>query len=372
MIRNAVRMAFDQAAFDAAINSGQGRQLIRDLEQVGIVFDGVGAVDFLKVVNGQLPRFRRVGQADGSITVVCDAQPELVTVSNAGIPSYLTNYLDPRLIQVLVEPMKAAQIIGETQKGDWLSNTVQFKVREFTGEVSSYGDFNNNGNVGVNLNFPSVQAYHYQTVSQWGQKEAAEAGLAAVDWAQSINEASVLVLNKFQNKSYFFGVAGLQLYGLLNHPDLSAPIAATAQWNLAGTSAETIYEDIRRMFVQLQLQTGGLVDADASMTLALSNVLQPALNKTNQYNNNVYSQLKLNFPNLRVINAPEYSTDSGELVQLILSNIENQPVATAAYTEKMRAHNMVVDLSSWKQKKSQGTLGTVIFFSPGIVQLTGA
>jgi hypothetical protein len=373
MLRTAVKLAFDQAAFDAAINSGTGRQLIRDLESVGIVFDSsLGQVDFLKLVNGQLPRFRRVGKADGSISVACDAQPELVTTSNAGIPSYLTNYLDPRLIPVLVQPMKAAQILGETQKGNWLTNTVQFKIREFVGEVSSYGDFNNNGNVGVNLNFPSVQAYHYQTVSQWGQREAEEAGLAAVDWAQSINEGSILILNKFQNKSYFFGVAGLQLYGLLNHPDLSAPIAATSQWNLDATDAITVYNDIRRMFVQIQLQTGGLVDSDASMTLALSNVLQPALNKVTQYNVNVYKMLKDNFPNLRVINAPEYSTQSGELVQLIVDSVDGVPVATTAYTEKLRAHNMVVDMSSWKQKKSQGTLGTVVFFSPGIAQLTGA
>lgn len=365
-------LAFDEAALTAAINSGQGRRLVQELEAVGIVFDArLGPVDFLKAVNGALPRFRQVGKADGSIAFACDAQPELVTVTNAGIPQYLTNYLDPKIVQVLVTPMKAAQILGEQQKGNWLSTTVQFKVQEYTGEVSSYGDYNNNGSAGANLNFPLVQAYHYQTMTQWGERELQEAGLVAVDWAASLNAASVLVLNKFQNKSYFFGIEGLQTYGLLNHPDLSAPISATAQWNLAGTLAETVYEDIRRLFVKIQTQTKGLVETSTSMKLVMSPTIAVALNKTNQYNVNVYDQIKKNFPGLTVETAPEYATDSGELVQLIVDSIEGQDVVTAAYTEKLRAHNIVADTSSWKQKKSQGTLGTVLFLPIGIAQMTG-
>ena len=37
-----------------------------------------------------------------------DAQPALVTISNSGIPSYLSNYIDPQLIEVLVTPNRAA------------------------------------------------------------------------------------------------------------------------------------------------------------------------------------------------------------------------------------------------------------------------
>lgn len=362
----------DEAALLAAVNSGQGRQLVKDLESVGIVFDHrLGVVDFMKAAAANALRLR---YADLNHTLACDAQPELVTVSNAGIPQYLSNYLDPRVINVLVSPMKAAQIVGETQKGNWLTTTVQWKVRELTGETSTYGDFNNNGSSGANLNFPVSQAYHYQTMTQWGEREMAEAGLAAVDWASSLNEASILVLNKFQNKSYFFGIAGLQTYGLLNHPDLYAPIVATANWNLDATTALTVYNDIRRLFVQIQVQSGGLVDANASMVLALSNQIQPALNKLTEFNVNVYKMLKDNFPNLRIENAVEYNTGSagaGQLVQLIVESVDGQPTVTAAYTEKLRAHNIVVDTSSFKQKKSQGTLGTVLFWAPGIAQMTG-
>ena len=52
--------------------------------------------------------------------------------------------------------------------------------------------------------------------------------MARIDWANRQRIASVLTLNKFQNKSYFFGIEGLANYGLLNDPSLSAPIAPIA------------------------------------------------------------------------------------------------------------------------------------------------
>jgi len=290
-----------------------------------------------------------------------DAQPELVTVSNAGIPAFLTNYLDPKLIEVLVSPMKAAQIIGETKKGDWTTTTAIFPVVESTGEVSSYGDYNANGSVEVNTNFPQRQSYLYQTFTQWGERELAMAALAKIDWANRVNIASVLLLNKFQNQSYFFGIAGLVNYGLLNDPGLYASIAPTAPWNNAGTTAEQVYEDIRRLFVQLQLQANGVIDQQTSLCLAMSPVTSVALNKTNQYNVNVLDQLKKNFPNMRIETAVEYATTGGQLVQMIAENVEGQETATTAYTEKLRAHAVVVGPSDFKQKKSQGTFGTVIF-----------
>lgn len=330
------------------------------LAAVGIVFDErLGDIQFLPP---GIAHDLRLAQ---------DAQPQLVTQSNAGIPAFLSNFLDPKVIEVLVSPMKAAIIVGETKKGDWTTTVATFPVIESTGEVSSYGDFNANGSVEVNTNFPQRQSYHYQTFTQWGEKELATAALAKIDWASRQNIASVLLLNKYQNSTYFFGVAGLQNYGLLNDPALYAPIAPTAAWNLSATTADIVFEDIRRLFVQLQTQSAGVIDQEAKMVLAMSPVTSVALNKTNQYNVNVMDQVKKNFPNLRVETAVEYATTSGQLVQLIVEEIDGQETATCAFTEKMRAHAMVVDTSSFKQKKSQGTFGTVIFRPFAIAGMLG-
>ncbi len=312
-----------------------------------------------------------------------DAQTALITTSSSGIPAYLANYIDPKFIEILTAPNKAAKIIGEAKKGDWTSQTLTFPVVEYTGEVSSYGDWAENGSAGLNQTFPQRQPYHYQTITQWGERQLAMADLSKVDYAARMNQASANVLNKFQNDTYFLGVAGLQNYGLLNDPALSAAIApgdkvfnsgASGPWITNGAVTATageIYSDIQSIFSQLVSQTNGLIDMDSAMTLAMSPGSEVALLTTNQYNVNVNDQLKKNFPNLKVETAPQYATSGGNLVQLILDNFEGQEVAECVYTEKMRAHAIIRDLSSYKQKKSQGSVGTVIYRPMAIAQMLG-
>ncbi len=323
-----------------------------------------GAKDYLK------PDFAE------NFQMAMDAQPTMVTANNSGIPAYFTNYVDPELIRVLVTPMKAAEIIGEVKKGDWTTLTAQFPIVESTGETSSYGDFNNNGMTAANVNWVPRQSYHYQTHTRWGERELDMYGAARIGYAAELNVASALVLNKFQNKSYFFGIDGLMNYGLLNDPSLTASITPNATgtggavtW--ASKDGQTVYDDIVKLYGQLVSQTKGLIERTDSMTLAMSPSAEVNLTKTNMYNVNVSDLLKKNFPNLRVETAVEYSTDAGDLVQLIADRLGEQDTAYAAFTEKMRAHAVVVEESSWKQKKSGGTWGAIIRQPLGIASMIG-
>lgn len=289
-----------------------------------------------------------------------DAQPALATVGNSAVPAFLNSYLDPTVIDVLFSPMKGIEILGEEKKGDWTSLDVYFLMLEPTGETSSYGDYSNGGTNGINVNFPQRQPYHFQTISQWGQKELAMAEKQTIDWVSKINLASVLTLAKFYNQSIFFGIANLRNYGLLNDPSLPAPISPTGAWSSAGP--DVIYEDIRRLFAKLQTQSGGNVDNATEMTLAMSPTVLAYLDKTNLYNVNVGDQIKKNYPNLKIVTAVEYNVaGSGQLIQLIANNLMGQKTGTAAYTEKMRAHGVVRGLSDFAEKKSAGTLGAIIF-----------
>lgn len=288
-----------------------------------------------------------------------DAQPGLTTVGNSGIPAWMLNYVDPQLIEIILQPTKAAEVFGEMKKGDWTTETATFMTVEPTGEVSSYGDYNNNGVSGVNVNFPQRQSYHYQVFTRWGEREVARAGEAKIDYVARVNEASVNALNRFQNKTYLFGVKGLQNYGVLNDPSLPASTAAAKTW--ANSTGEEVYESIRKLFQTLLKQTGGKIDMNTSLLLVCSPTASVDLTKTNQYNVNVIDQLKKNFPNLRVETIPEYSAASGETVQLIVEELDGQRTLDCAFTEKMRAHNMVLEASSIKQKKSQGTWGAIIY-----------
>lgn len=306
-----------------------------------------------------------------------DAQPALVTQANAGIPSLFTTYVDPKIIEVLVRPTKAAELYGETKKGTWVSDTAMFIVAERTGEVASYGDFNQDGMSNANVNFPQRQSYHYQTNTRWGERELARAAEAKIDWANQVNMGSVLALQKYQNFAYLYGIAGLQNYGGTNDPSLPAPIAPTQNWYTA--TADQVYADILRLVQEIIAQGNGIVDAETSYKLGISPGNVTNLNKTNQFNVNVFDQVKKNFPNLSIVTVPEFAISGGgnvtggtELLQLIATNVEGQQTCEAAFTEKMRAHAMVTKTSSWEQKKSQGTWG-VIFYRPVFVaQMLGA
>ena len=314
--------------------------------------------------------------AEAEANLAMDAQPITITQSNAGIPAYLTNYLDPKFIRVLVTPNKAVSITGEeAKKGDWTDQTAQFPMVESTGEVSSYGDYSENGSVGSNVNWVPRQSYLFQTITQWGELELARAGRARVNYAQNLNIASAIVLDKFLNNSYFYGVAGLQNFGLLNDPSLSASItpgtkaAGGYTWAVA-TSAE-IYSDIVSLYQQLVAQTNGLVERDTPIVLAMPPQVEANLTKTNQYNVNVSDQIKKNFPNLRVEVAVQYSTTTGNLVQLFAEEVEGQRTVFCAFNEKMRAHPIVVGTSSWKQKKTCGTWGAIIQMPVAVASMLG-
>lgn len=341
----------------------------------GINFQG--AMDFLD------PSWKK------DIRVAMDAQPTLVTTASSAIPQFLTTFIDPDVLRILTAKNSAVEIFGEVRKGSFTDVTVMFPVVEHTGDVSSYGDFNQNGRAGANSNFPTRESYLYQTIAEYGDLEMERAGLAKIGWASELKQAAIVVLNKFQNLTYFLGVSGLQNYGLLNDPSLPAYIApapkATGglQWfNGAAPNATSleVYNDVLAMVVQLINQSAGNIDADSSMVLGLSPRSMAALNFTNSFNVNVKTQLKDNYPNLRIQPAIQYGALStqnpqgsaiGEIVQLIAETVEGQKTGYCAFNEKLRGGPVIRDLSSYRQKMAQGTWGAIVRQPFAISQMIG-
>lgn len=307
-------------------------------------------------------------------SIAMDELPELITTPSAGIPWYFLNYVDPEIIRVLVAPMRATEIMTEAKKGDWTAKTSQFPLVESTGFTTSYGDFNNNGASGANVNWVPRQSYLYQTVTQWGQLELDRYGEGRISWVSELNVASVLTMQKFQNKSYFFGIRNLQNYGLLNDPRLPeaiTPVEVEGKIKWEDKDGQFIFNDIQKLYTQLVKQSAGYITRRSPMRLCLSPSSEAMLTKTNMYNVNISDQLLKNFPNLTVVNAVEYETESGELVQLIADSIGGQKNGYMGFNEKMRAFPVVIDLSAYKQKKCGGTWGAIIRQPLTIAQMIG-
>lgn len=326
-----------------------------------------------------------------NVGLAMDALPTLVTDPNSAIPAILTTMIDPQVYHVLFTPNQAADILGEQKKGSWLDDTAVFPIVENTGTVSSYGDYNNNGRASANTNWPQRQNYVFQTIKEYGERELARAGLAKINWVSEIDISAATVLDKFSNLSYFFGIAGLQNYGLLNDPQLTASLTPAPKINTPGSgrwitsgvvtaTANEIYADIQSLFLQLVNQSAGLVDQKAKMTLAMSPQSEVALTATNAFAVNVTDLLKKNFPGMTVKTAVQYGQLSasnpqgvvaGNLVQLLVESVEGQKTGYCAFSEKQRSHPVVRDLSSFKQKVTAGTWGSIIRQPFGIASMIG-
>jgi len=312
-----------------------------------------------------------------------DALPALSTFGNSGIPAMLTTIVNPKTVEILFSPNKAAEIYGEEKNGDFEDQTVMFPMIEHGGEVSNYGDWNNNGTVTANTNFPQRQISLYQTISQWGELQMARAARARINWADQINRASILALNKWQNLTYFNGVAGLQNYGALNDPNFSATLqpgpkaygsAAHGPWITNGVVTATpneILTDIQSLYYNLQTQLNGNLETDDELVLAMSNQTETAITATNSFNVNVTDLIKKNFPKIRIETAVQFATAAGQVVQMFRPEMQGERTAFCSFNVKMQAHPVIRDLSGWKQKKTQGTCGFVMRQPWAFTSMTG-
>lgn len=309
-------------------------------------------------------------------TIAMDAQPQLITTANAGIPAFLANILDPQVIDVIIGPLRAAEIAGgEVKKGDWTTQSIMMPLAESVGHVVAYGDYDNGGTIDANVDWVSRQPFHYQTFKMMGERQVAQWGLAGIDWNARLDIARAQTFARFQNNSYFYGINGLQNYGMLNDPSLITPIvpntkaAGGTAWTNATANEE--YEDVLKLYGQLQTQMGGNLEMTDRMILAISTIRQPLLAKLSPFNVSVSQMLRENFPNLTIMAAPQYTTGGGELLQLIVPDYEGVETTWAAFTEKLRAHPIVQEASAWKQKLSAGTWGAIIRRPICVAQMLG-
>jgi hypothetical protein len=310
-------------------------------------------------------------------SMAMDAQAGLVTDPNAGIPWFLLNYIDPDILQIAQAPVKGAEIYGEERKGDWASVTAMFPVVEHAGEVSSYGDYNNSGETSVNTNFPQRQNYLYQAVKQYGELQLARAGEARINWVSEMDASAMNNMRRFENLMYFFGIGGLQNYGGVNDPGLPASLTPAPKayggttWFVGSTLKATpneVYTDILSLYTDAVNRNQGLVDEDSEMILALSPLSATALKAANSYGVNAKELLEENLPKLKIMTAPQYGAYSssnpqgiqgGNFAQLIVKELEGKKTRFAGFSEKLRSHPIIRDMSSFKQKITGGGWGVV-------------
>lgn len=323
--------------------------------------------DFIQVANAQGISFPATVNR-----LAMDADPQPLLPASGGIPAVVSTFIDPTIVETLFTPNRAATILGrEEKKGSWAQDNFMIQRIEGTGDTVAYDDYSEQGAVQVTSQWENRQVYRYQTMVEYGELEQARYGLAMLPYAAKKQQMAVAILDQDANKFYFYGVSGLLNYGLLNDPSLPAPISPIPDPNASNAvlwSQKTvlgIYNDILALYEDLVTRTKGIVgngiDMAAPLVLAMSPQASVYFKKANEvFGNTVEKMVRDTFPNIRIEVAPQYSTTAGELVQMFVSSAQGQEVGFMAYSEKLRAHPLITEVSSYKQKYSGTTYGAVI------------
>lgn len=307
-----------------------------------------------------------------------DVQPTMS--ANGGIPAIVATFIDPTIVNTLFADNRAVQIIGgEEKKGAWAQDSFMIQRVEGSGDTVAYDDYSEQGGVQVTSEWEGRDVYRFQSMVTYGELEQERYGLAMLPYVARKQEEAIRIIDQDANKFYFYGVDGLRNYGLLNDPALPAPITpltAGGKVKWADKQIIDIYNDVLAMYGKLVAQTNGIigdgVNMDSQLVLALSNTVSVYVKKSNEiFGNSVEKMLKDSFPNLTIETAPQYSTASGELAQMFVKEARGQKSGYGAYSEKLRTHPLIPGTSSYKQKYSAATYGTVITMPVFFVQMLG-
>lgn len=313
---------------------------------------------------------------NGNIAMLAN-DAALVTIPNTAIPAELTAYYDPRIIDVVTRPRKAREIFNEVQKGDWTTSHAKFRMNELTGSTQPYTDFGQSRTSNVNYNWITRQQYVFQTLIEYGDFEEAVSAVAKIQLAADKQRAAAHVIDVDSNLFYLLGVAGMDIFGILNAPNMSAAISplpsgtgGSVLWSAKDT--QKIYNDILALHEQLVSQGDGWIDQSSALTLVVSPSAAVALGKATDYNVSVMDMLNKYFSNLKLVTLPELADDaSGELLLLIADEMSGNPTGELGFSDKIRAGRVVPDVSSFRQKWSSTTYGAIIYYPFAVASMRG-
>ena len=320
------------------------------------------------------PNWRDWITADSLPDLAKDAA--LVTTPGTTVPVEFLAYIDPRVVEILTAPRKAREIFKEARKGDWTTAYFRFRATELTGGTEPYSDKAQNRTASPNYDWQGRDNYLFQTVIEYGDLEQATTAAAKISLASDKQRAAANIIDLDGNRFNLLGVAGKQIYGLLNAPNLNAALTAAAtgtgdstEW--ADKTTLQIYQDLLDLFQQLVSQANGWIDANTRLILALPPALSVELGKPNEYGKTALGMIREYLPNLRLVTVPEMATDSENTMMMIAEEIMGNPVGELGFSEKVRAGRVVPNLSSFSQKWLAGTYGCVIYYPFAIATMEG-
>ncbi|MGJ8524335.1 hypothetical protein LMG33818_000043 [Halomonadaceae bacterium LMG 33818] len=301
----------------------------------------------------------------------------LITEPNTAVPVELTAYFDPQVIDILTAPRNAREIFKEEKKGDWTSSYMKWRTNEIVGNTQPYSDYGQSGNANTNYNWNTREQYRFQTIINYGDLEVAMSSAAKIGLASDKQRAAAQIIEIDQNRFYCYGVRGMEIYGILNDPNLPdsiSPLSTNDGVEWEGKSTVERYNDVLAVFQRIANQTQGIVSNADELVLAVSPQVNVYLGAATDFNVSVLDMLKKYFTNLRIVVLPQLAAGNnakGETLYMVAPRIAGMPSGILGYGEKFRAGRIIPALSSFSQKMSATTYGGVVQVPAAIGSMVG-
>lgn len=296
-----------------------------------------------------------------------------VTTTNDGYLVQFFNYISPQEIPVLLAPNRMAEIFGESRQGTWEQVFLTFKVVEQAGQVSAYGDGARGGTANANIEYEQRQNMLVQAFIEAGDLELARAGAGQFDMLGNRRKAQAMVLNKWNNRTYAYGVTGMPNYGVLNDPNLlpsNAPTTGTGgvTWAQKATNvtdgANNIYSDILAAYGRIQTLAQGLLDTTIDEETEIVFVVPPSqrqyLMVANNFGVTVEDLVKKMLTKAKIVTAPEMDTEGGNILFAFVPELEGVRTIQLNFSERLRTHRVEYESSMMRQKATSGCYGAFV------------
>lgn len=305
----------------------------------------------------------------------------LSTQPNVGAPAALYTYIDPRIIEVLFGVTNATKFFEKTLTGKWEQDYATFTVEEVAGQVSPYNDFANGTTTDVNYNYPVRQNFRYQTTLKYGELETAKLGESKINLPARKQNAAAQIIARAENKFQLYGVDGMEIYGMLNDPNIPetiTPISVNSKSTWAdkvaadqNNAATIVFNDINKLWQELTANNGGHLDVNAPIVLGVSNKMIGYLTQPNSFGKTAKVMLQENYPNIEIVQLPELSTEAGEMLYMTVKEIYGDETGFAAFSRAFGLGQLIAHESCFTQKATAGTWGCVIRRPSLVATMTG-
>lgn len=304
--------------------------------------------------------------------------------NNIGIPWQYLSYIDRVVIRAILAPLTAEQIFPLEVRGPWNTRTAQYTHLEHGGFIADYGDRSHEGGTSFNTHLPNLDFYMFQTIVSVGDLEDADFSSFGFSAMTEKEIAAADIINRALNYMAFFGVNGLNNWGIINNPYANASISVIPDPEAANPntvlfsemSALGLYNNVRALVMALTRQSMGRITARSKLVLSASPSVIVALETAaNNYGLLSGDFISKAMPGLSFVAVPEFSEEvngESEIINLVAPDFAARSTGTLLVNSRMKSHGPVRNISDIEEKKSAGSGGFMLHYPMGMATMIGS